>query len=237
MTAAWTVNVQGLGDYINRMKRFDSDIAKHLQSDIKVAVDGIYKDSQQQISTIGKPLSRWGSWSNKRTVTSKRGLRKHSSGSYVRDLSYDPSAVKAGIKKSVRVLNKSDVQDVLGVVSDTTAAGAGVTEPIGSTAVLLRLIDTLTQELGQLIESLQVSLAEKDGKLEGLEAQVGQLTALCATKDDAMDASRWDEERLRGLLAEKDDALADINGQLQELVGHVAEVGDTAQVVGIHSHP
>jgi len=124
MTAAWTVNVQGLGDYINRMKRFDSDIAKHLQSDIKVAVDGIYKDSQQQISTIGKPLSRWGSWSNKRTVTSKRGLRKHSSGSYVRDLSYDPSAVKAGIKKSVRVLNKSDVQDVVGVVSDTTAAGA-----------------------------------------------------------------------------------------------------------------
>jgi len=125
MTAPmWTINVQGLGDFVNRMKRFDSDIAKQLQTDIKLAVDGIYKDSQQEITNIGLPLSRWGSWTNKRKVTSKRGLRRHSSGSYVRDLSYDPAAVKRGIKKSVRVLNKVDVQDVEGIVADTTAAGA-----------------------------------------------------------------------------------------------------------------
>jgi len=124
MTAPWTVNVQGLGDYVNRMKRFDSDVAKHLTSDIKLAVDGIYKSAQQEISDTGNPLSRWGSWSNKRSVNSRRGIRAHPTGSYVRDLSYDPSAVKSGIKKRVRVINKPDLQDVQGVVSDTTAAGA-----------------------------------------------------------------------------------------------------------------
>lgn len=124
MTAPWTVNMRGLGDFANRVKRFDTDVAKHLRDDISLAVDGIYKNTQQQIEATGNPLSRWGSWSHKRVVTSRRGLRNHPRGSYVRDLSYDPAQVKGGIKKRMRVVNKSDAQDVQGIVADTTAAGA-----------------------------------------------------------------------------------------------------------------
>ena len=91
---------------------------------------------------------------------------------------------------------------------------------------LLRLIDSLTRELADLIESLQASLADKDVNLEGLEAQVGHLTTLCETKDAVMEASRRDKQQLRALVAEKDGALHDINAQLQDLVDHVAEVGD-----------
>jgi hypothetical protein len=123
MTAPWAVNLNGLGDFVNRMKRFDTDVAKHLQDDIKVAVDGIYQAAGQTVTSTGNPLSNWGSWTNRRSVGS-RGSVRSSGGVATRDLSYSPAAVKSGLKKRIKVLNKGEKQDVWGIVADTTAAGA-----------------------------------------------------------------------------------------------------------------
>jgi len=123
MTAPWAVNVNGLGQFVARMKRFDTDVAKHLQDDIKVAVDGIYQAAGQTVTSTGNPLSNWGSWTNRRSVGS-RGSVRSSGGVATRDLSYSPSAVKSGLKKRIKVLNKGEKQDVWGIVADTTAAGA-----------------------------------------------------------------------------------------------------------------
>ena len=123
MTAPWAVNMRGLGDFVNRMKRFDTDVAKHLQDDIKVAVDGIYQAAGQTVTSTGNPLSNWGSWTNRRSVGS-RGSVRSSGGVATRDLSYSPSAVKSGLNKRIKVVNKGEKQDVWGIVADTTAAGA-----------------------------------------------------------------------------------------------------------------
>jgi len=123
MTAPWAVNVNGLGQFVARMKRFDEDTAKALTSEIKVAVDGIYQAAGQTISSTGNPLSNWGSWTERKAVGS-RGAVRSAGGIATRELSYSSSAVKSGIKKRVKVINKSEKQDVWGIVADTTAAGA-----------------------------------------------------------------------------------------------------------------
>ena len=123
MTAPWAVNLNGLGDFVNRMKRFDTDVAKHLQDDIKVAVDGIYQAAGQTVASTGNPLSNWGSWTQRKRVGS-RGSVVSAGGVATRDLSYSSAAVKSGLKKRVKVINKGEKRDVWGIVADTTAAGA-----------------------------------------------------------------------------------------------------------------
>lgn len=57
MTAPWAVNVNGIGQFVARMQRFDADTNKVLVSEIKVAVDGIYQAAGQTITATGNPLS------------------------------------------------------------------------------------------------------------------------------------------------------------------------------------
>jgi len=123
MTAPWAVNVNGLGQFVARMKRFDEDTAKVLVSEIKVAVDGIYQAAGQTISSTGNPLSNWGSWTERKRVGS-RGAVTSSGGTYTRDRSYSASDAKRGLKKSVRVINKSEHQDVVAIIKQMNPAAA-----------------------------------------------------------------------------------------------------------------
>ena len=123
MTAPWAVNVNGLGQFVARMKRFDEDTAKALVSEIKVAVDGIYQAAGQTISSTGNPLSNWGSWTERKSVGS-RGAVISSGGTYSRDISYSPSQAKRGLRKSVRVVNKADHQNVLAIIKQMDPAAA-----------------------------------------------------------------------------------------------------------------
>jgi len=123
MTAPWAVNVNGLGQFVARMKRFDEDTAKVLVSEIKVAVDGIYRAAGQTISSTDNPLSNWGSWTERKRVGS-RGAVTSSGGTYTRDRSYSPSQAKRGLRKSVRVVNRADHQDVLAIIKQMDPAAA-----------------------------------------------------------------------------------------------------------------
>ena len=123
MTAPWAVNVNGIGQFVARMKRFDEDTSKVLVSEIKVAVDGIYQAAGQTITATGNPLSNWGSWTERKRVGS-RGAVTSSGGTYTRDRSYSASDAKRGLKKNVRVINKPDHQDVVAIIKQMNPAAA-----------------------------------------------------------------------------------------------------------------
>ena len=73
---------EGTGKFINDLEKFNKDVAKALKKDIGRGAEQIVKAARADV--IGNGLSGWGPWTHL------------DSG---RDLSYEPSAVRSGIKR------------------------------------------------------------------------------------------------------------------------------------------
>lgn len=78
----YQVKVENLGPLINRLEKFDKDVAKDLKKELSSATDLVVKAARARVD--GPALRNWGTW-----IEAKSG----------RDLTYDPSNVAAGIKR------------------------------------------------------------------------------------------------------------------------------------------
>jgi len=116
------LHVEGVPELINRISKFDKEVSKILNREVKEGADvvGAYARS---LVPGGNALSNWGPWNLKTGKAGTVGVVSLSQGS--RDLGFDGSAVARGIKPQAVKSNKRGV--VVGFkarVVMSTAAGS-----------------------------------------------------------------------------------------------------------------
>lgn len=92
------VDVIGAGPLVNRLARFNKDVYKVLQSEIKDSMRVAATDIRVSMPS-DRPLSNWGRWSDsatKRDASQKGVVSVQAFGG--RDLSYEPGKVSTSIK-------------------------------------------------------------------------------------------------------------------------------------------
>ena len=106
MPAGMNVRVEGAAQKIEQIFRFDKELWTEIQRGVKDATSGIRSDAKAAYPESG--LSNWGPW-----LTTNN-----------RDLSYDSSSVRAGVKSSFRSRRQSGFRTISGLVYNKNAAGA-----------------------------------------------------------------------------------------------------------------
>ena len=101
------LKVEGAGELVNRLYRFDRDVYTILLREVRSAVDVVADEAKVQ--TPDQALSGWGKWS---------------SGS--RDLGYESGSVRSSIKRGARKssVRKGGTTGVVGWVGIRSAGGA-----------------------------------------------------------------------------------------------------------------
>lgn len=115
-------HVDGVPELINRISKFDKEVAKILNDEVKEGADVVAAYARDLVPS-GNALSNWGAWNYKTGKTGSIGVVSLSQGS--RDLSFNGSLVARGIKPQAVKSNKRGV--VVGYkarVVMSTAAGA-----------------------------------------------------------------------------------------------------------------
>lgn len=91
------VEIDGAAQLVNRLKKFDKDIYKILERELKRAATLVAKDARGRITD--RPISNWGKWAEVTGSSGKRGVVTMVTGS--RDLSFDPARVRRGFRAQV----------------------------------------------------------------------------------------------------------------------------------------
>ena len=92
------VDVDNVGPLINRLSRFDKDVYKILQREIKDAAEIVAADARRRVPETA--LSRWGPWNQTTGSNASIGVVRLATGN--RDLGFESSRVRRGVKPSVR---------------------------------------------------------------------------------------------------------------------------------------
>lgn len=108
MPARMKIQAVGAARKIEQIFRFDKDLWKEIQDGTKKAVEGIVQDGRSNYPS-DNALSNWGKWIAK------------SSG---RDLSFNPSSARSGIKSKFRSSNRQGFRQVRGQVVNSNPAGS-----------------------------------------------------------------------------------------------------------------
>lgn len=117
------VTVENVGALVNRLQKFDKDVYRILQREIKQAADMVASDAKTRTPSE-TALSGWGAW-NKTTGTSgSRGAVQMMTGS--RDLGFEGGRVRRSIKPSARVTRqrRRGTTGIVGRVAFSDAGGA-----------------------------------------------------------------------------------------------------------------
>ena len=115
-------HVEGVPELINRISKFDKEVSKILNREVKEGADVVGAYARSLVPS-GNALRNWGPWNFKTGKTGSIGVVSMSQGS--RDLSFDGSAVARGIKPQAVKSNKRGI--VVGFkarVVMSTAAGS-----------------------------------------------------------------------------------------------------------------
>lgn len=114
------VDVEGVGPLVNRLQKFDKDVYKILQREIKEGAEIVAADARPRVPDPA--LSGWGVWNLTTGATGSRGAVAFTTGS--RDLSFDGSKVRTSIKPSVRATRRRG-RGTTGIVGRVAIGNAG----------------------------------------------------------------------------------------------------------------
>lgn len=121
----WAVDVEGSAELINRLKRFDKDVYKILDREIKKAADTVAEAAREKIPDNG--LSNWGRWVERRTSgrTGSSGAISFVQAVTERSLSYDQGAIRKGVKPAIQTRSrKGSAMRWRAIVQQMNPAGA-----------------------------------------------------------------------------------------------------------------
>ena len=109
-----TVKVEGAAKKVDQMKRFNKELWRDMQREVKSAADLVVQEARNNVPSEGlynkqRGRAGWGAWTE-----AKSG----------RDLSFQPSRVKSGIKPAFRSKIRSGVRVVKGQARMMDPAGA-----------------------------------------------------------------------------------------------------------------
>lgn len=108
MPAKMRVEVVGAAKKLEQIYRFDKELWKEIQAGTKKAVEGIVQDGRANYPS-DNALTNWGKW-----IASKSG----------RDLGFDASSARSGVKSRFRSKNVRGVRLVRGQVYNSNPAGS-----------------------------------------------------------------------------------------------------------------
>ena len=114
------VDVENVGPLINRLAKFDKDVYKILQREIKEGAEIVAADARTR--TPDTALSGWGVWDKMTGTAGSVGAVTMLTGS--RDLSYDGSKARSSIKPSSQMTRRRGV-GTTGIVGKVTFGDAG----------------------------------------------------------------------------------------------------------------
>jgi len=125
------VDITGAAELANRLRRFDADMYKVLQKELKLAGELVAEDARGRVPDSG--LSGWGSWLMTRTSGSngQRGSVKMVQATTSRSLSFDSAAIKSGIKSKVSSRTRQGNKTSLRVVVEQGNAAGSIYEIAG----------------------------------------------------------------------------------------------------------
>lgn len=107
MTYVPKVRVEGAAQKIEQIYRFDKDIWKEVQQGVRAAMKGVVTDTRANYPNTA--LSNWGPW-----IAYRSG----------RDLSFDGSAARSGVRAGFRSKQRRGVRVISGMAWNKTPAGA-----------------------------------------------------------------------------------------------------------------
>lgn len=114
------VDVENVGPLVNRLQKFDKDVYKILQREIKAGAEVVADDARTRVPEPA--LSGWGIWSLATGSAGTRGAVTLVTGS--RDLSFDGPRVRTSIKPSVRATRRRG-RGTTGIVGRVAIGNAG----------------------------------------------------------------------------------------------------------------
>lgn len=116
------LKVEGAGELVNRLYRFDRDVYTILLREVRSAVDVVADEAKVQ--TPDQALSNWGKWDV--TTGRNRSVGSITQVTGSRDLSFDSSTVRSSIKRGARKSNvrRGGTTGVVGWVGIRSAGGA-----------------------------------------------------------------------------------------------------------------
>ena len=91
------VEIEGAAQLMNRLQKFDKEVYKILERELKAAATLVAKDARKRVPK--SPLSNWGKWAETTGSSGQRGVVTMVTGS--RDLSFDAAKVRRGIRADV----------------------------------------------------------------------------------------------------------------------------------------
>lgn len=124
------VDVENLAPFINRLEKFDKDVSKELKAGIKSGANVIVDSARRRI--MGNPISNWGRWID-------AGVMPKSTDG--RDLSFNPTKVRSGIKAVPTRRRKAGVVVAYGIDVMSTNPAGSIYELVGSRGRTPRFTD------------------------------------------------------------------------------------------------
>lgn len=113
--------VENIGPLINRMQRFDKDVYRILQREIRAGAQVVADDAKTRVPS-GNALTKFGPWNLTTGRNATRGAVQMSTGS--RDLGFDGSKVRRSIKPSARTVRRRG-RGVTGIEGRVTLRDVG----------------------------------------------------------------------------------------------------------------
>jgi len=114
------VDVENVGPLINRLSKFNKDVYKILQQEIKEGAELVADDARSRVPDAA--LSGWGAWNVTTGSSGSRGAVTMLTGS--RDLSFDGLRARRSIKPSGRIARRRGA-GITGVVGRVVFGDAG----------------------------------------------------------------------------------------------------------------
>lgn len=116
------VDVENVPEFINRISKFDKDIYKTLQAEIRQGLTAVADDARQRTPN-GRALTGWGPWNESTGKSASVGVVTLNTGT--RELGFRGSDVKRGITpQSVKRSKRGQVTRFGGRVISKSPAGA-----------------------------------------------------------------------------------------------------------------
>ena len=117
------IDVEGVGPLINRLQKFEKDIYKILQKEIRQGAEQVAV-AARRLTPSGSALSGWGAWNLRTGRTGQVGAVTLLGGS--RDLAFKGEQVRSRIRAKSKVIRRrrGGIQGITGVVETRDPAGA-----------------------------------------------------------------------------------------------------------------